>query len=107
LTTKILPRAQKISKYPTNRRDIAVVVSSEVSYADIVEAVKKIGVNQLVDLTLFDIYQGEGIAEGYKSLAMSLTLSDPEKTLEEAEIQACVDLVVSGLKDTFDATLRD
>ena len=56
---------------------------------------------------MFDIYQGEGIAEGYKSLAMSLTLSDPEKTLEEAEIQACVDLVVSGLKDTFDATLRD
>lgn len=107
LLERVLPRAKIISKYPTNRRDIAVVVKDEVSYADIITTVNKVGVNQLVDLTLFDIYTGEGIAEGEKSLAMALTFSDPEKTLEEAEIQACVDKVISGLQDTLDATLRD
>lgn len=107
LLERTLPRAKLISKYPTNRRDIAIVVKDEVSYADINDTVNKVGVNQLVDLTLFDIYTGEGIADGLKSLAMTLTFSDPEKTLEEAEIQSCVDKVISGLQETLDATLRD
>lgn len=107
LTGRVLPKAQGISKFPTNKRDIAIVVKDNVSYADIVSCIKKVGVNQLVDLTLFDIYTGEGIAQGEKSLAVSLTLSDPEKTLEEAEIQACVDQVVSGLKSQLAATLRE
>ena len=107
LTARLLPKAQAISKFPTNKRDIAIVVKDNVSYADIVSCIKKVGVNQLVDLTLFDIYTGEGIADGEKSLAISLTFSDPEKTLEEAEIQACVDQVVSGLKSQLAATLRE
>ena len=107
LTGRVLPKAQAISKFPTNKRDIAIVVKDNVSYADIVSCIKKVGVNQLVDLTLFDIYKGEGIADGEKSLAVSLIFSDPEKTLEEAEIQACVDQVVSGLKSQLAATLRE
>jgi phenylalanyl-tRNA synthetase beta chain len=104
---RTLPRAKLISKYPTNRRDIAIVVKDEVSYADVRCTIDNLGVKQLVDLTLFDIYTGDGIAEGLKSLAMTLTFSDPEKTLEEADIQACMEKVVSGLKNTVDATLRD
>ncbi len=107
LTGRVLPKAQAISKFPTNKRDIAIVVKDNVSYADIVSCIEKVGVNQLVDLTLFDIYKGEGIADGEKSLAVSLIFSDPEKTLEEAEIQACVDQVVSGLKSQLAATLRE
>ena len=107
LTSRVLPKAQPISKFPTNKRDIAIVVNENVSYANLEACIKNVGVNQLVDLTLFDIYQGEGIADGEKSLAISMTLSDPEKTLEEAEIQSCVDKIVSGLTSQLAATLRE
>jgi phenylalanyl-tRNA synthetase beta chain len=107
LTSRVLPKAQPTSKFPTNKRDIAIVVNENVSYANLEACIKNVGVNQLVDLTLFDIYQGEGIADGEKSLAISITLSDPEKTLEEAEIQSCVDKIVSGLTSQLAATLRE
>jgi len=56
---------------------------------------------------LFDVYKGKGIAEGQKSLAISLTLQDVSRTLEEHEIQAVVDNVVTQLSDNFGASLRD
>jgi len=56
---------------------------------------------------LFDEYKGKGIEPGYKSLALSLHLQDPDKTLEEAEIQQAVDTVVKGLESEFGAALRE
>lgn len=100
-------QAQELSKYPANRRDLAVVVKSDVQFADIVASIKKVGVNQLVDLKLFDVYTGQGVAEGFKSLAIALTLQDNTRTLEDKDIQHVVNQVVSVLKDDFDATLRD
>lgn len=100
-------QAQELSKYPANRRDLAIVVKSDVHFADIVASIKKVGVNQLVDLKLFDVYTGQGVADGFKSLAIALTLQDKARTLEDKDIQQVVNQVVSVLKDDFDATLRD
>ena len=102
-----LPIAQTISKYPANRRDIAIIVDESTSVGDIHRYVENIGVNQLVDLNLFDVYRGKGIEPGKKSLALSLTLQDTDKTLEEADIQNAVDEVVAGLELQFRAALRE
>lgn len=107
LGERYIVQAQELSKYPANRRDLAIVVKSDVHFADIVASIKKVGVNQLVDLKLFDVYTGQGVADGFKSLAIALTLQDKARTLEDKDIQQVVNQVVSVLKDDFDATLRD
>ncbi|GIU53271.1 phenylalanine--tRNA ligase subunit beta [Shewanella sp. KT0246] len=102
-----LPLAQTVSKFPANRRDIAVVVEEEVSATNVMNLIRKVGENQLVGLNLFDVYRGKGVEAGKKSLAIALTLQDITRTLEEKDITETVDSVVSALKTEFNASLRD
>jgi len=102
-----IPQAQTVSKFPANRRDIAIVVDDSVFAGDVVKMIRKVGQNQLVGLNLFDVYQGKGVELGKKSLAIALTLQDNTRTLEEKEIAEMVDSVVSALKSEFNALLRD
>lgn len=102
-----LPLAQAVSKFPANRRDIAVVVDESVSAGDVMEVIKKVGENQLVGINLFDVYLGKGVEPGKKSLAIALTLQDTTRTLEEKDIAETVGSVVSALKAEFNASLRD
>jgi len=104
---RVLPDAREISRFPANRRDIAVVVAENVPAADIIAECKKVGVNQVVGVNLFDVYRGKGVNEGEKSLAISLILQDTSRTLEEEEIAATVARCVAALKERFQATLRD
>ncbi|WP_336195195.1 phenylalanine--tRNA ligase subunit beta [Hafnia paralvei] len=107
LAERRIPQAREISRYPANRRDIAVVVAENVPAEDILAECKKVGVNQVVGVNLFDVYRGQGVAEGYKSLAISLVLQDTTRTLEEEEIAATVAKCVEALKQRFQASLRD
>lgn len=107
VTERVIPKANMISRFPANRRDIAVVVPEEVATADVLAECKKIGINHIVGINLFDVYCGKGVAEGYKSLAISLILQDTNRTLEEEEIAATVDKCVAALKRRFQASLRD
>lgn len=104
---RIVPQAAEVSRFPANRRDIAVVVSESVPAADILAECKKVGANQIVGVNLFDVYRGKGVAEGYKSLAISLILQDTSRTLEEEDIAATVARCVEALKERFQASLRD
>ncbi|KOC87890.1 phenylalanine--tRNA ligase subunit beta [Winslowiella iniecta] len=104
---RVLPEAREISRFPANRRDIAVVVAENVPAADIIAECKKVGVNQVVGVNLFDVYRGKGVNEGEKSLAISLILQDTSRTLEEEEIAATVARCVEALKERFQASLRD
>lgn len=107
LTMRRIPEAQEISRFPANRRDIAVLVAENVPAVDILNECKKVGANQIVGVNLFDVYRGKGVAEGYKSLAISLILQDTSRTLEEEEIAATVAKCVAALKERFQASLRD
>ncbi|MCF2946850.1 phenylalanine--tRNA ligase subunit beta [Paraglaciecola aquimarina] len=107
LGVKKLPKLEEISKFPANRRDIAIVVDDDKVVGEILTCIEKFGANQLVGLNLFDVYKGKGIAEGKKSLAISLILQDKTKTLEESDIQATVDGIVAELSEKFEASLRD
>lgn len=102
-----LPLAQVISKFPAIRRDLAITVSSAVETGKLLKSIEKIGISGLVDINLFDVYTGDGINEGEKSLALSIWLQSVEKTLEDQEIQDTVDNIVRHLRDNFSAALRD
>lgn len=107
VSNRRVPLATEVSRFPANRRDIAIVVAESVPAANVLELCKKIGVNQMVGVNLFDVYRGKGVAEGYKSLAISLTLQNTTRTLEEEEIAATVAECVAALKERFQASLRD
>ncbi|MGF6564796.1 phenylalanine--tRNA ligase subunit beta [Kosakonia cowanii] len=107
LADRAVPQAQEISRFPANRRDIAVVVNENVPAADVLAECKKVGANQVVGVNLFDVYRGKGVVEGSKSLAISLILQDTGRTLEEEEIAATVARCVEALKERFQASLRD
>ncbi|WP_018692719.1 phenylalanine--tRNA ligase subunit beta [Algicola sagamiensis] len=102
-----LPVSESVSKFPANRRDIALIVDENVAAGQVLSAIRKVGGNQLVDLKLFDIYTGQGIEPGQKSLAIALTLQDKERTLEEKDINDVVDRVVESMSEQFKASLRD
>ncbi|WP_115718721.1 phenylalanine--tRNA ligase subunit beta [Gallaecimonas mangrovi] len=102
-----IPEAKPVSRFPANRRDLALVVKNEISAGNILEVVQKIGGKQVVDVNLFDLYSGKGVAEGHKSLAVSLTLQDPARTLEDGEIADVLAKVIDALKSQFNASLRE
>ncbi|PSV23743.1 phenylalanine--tRNA ligase subunit beta [Photobacterium leiognathi subsp. mandapamensis] len=107
INSRMLPEAVAVSKFPANRRDIAVVVSEDVAAGDVVAACRANGGELLTDVNLFDVYTGKGVEEGNKSLAIALTLQSAERTLEEADIASAVEAIVAALAEKFGASLRD
>ena len=107
LGEKTLPKAQPISKFPANRRDFAFVVNESLNAQDVLDVIKKVGGNQVVSINLFDVYQGDGVAEGKKSLAIAITVQDLERTLEDKEINVLTDSVIAAVTSEFNATLRE
>ncbi|MDN3651390.1 phenylalanine--tRNA ligase subunit beta [Thalassotalea ponticola] len=107
ILTQKISQAGEISKFPANRRDIAVIVEEQINANSVLQLIEKVGTKHLVSLELFDVYQGKGIEPGFKSLAIALTLQDPNRTLEEKDINVVVNNVVDALKSEFNATLRD
>jgi phenylalanyl-tRNA synthetase beta chain len=102
-----IPEACDISRFPANRRDLAVVVKEDVDAKKVLQLIEKVGGNHLIDLNLFDVYQGQGIEGGYKSLAIALVLQDTNKTLEDKDITDVINRVVETLKTELNASLRD
>lgn len=102
-----IPAAKEISKFPANSRDIAVVVDENIVAADVLAACRQAGGARLVEVTLFDVYQGTNLPEGKKSLAINLMIQDSEKTLEEEEIAEVIQTVLTELTQRFQAFLRD
>lgn len=98
---------QAVSKYPAVSRDIAIVVGEDIALGDITESIKNTATNLLTNLELFDVYHGEGIEIGKKSLALGLTFQATSSTLKDEEIEAIMEKVVSGLNNKFGAKLRE
>ena len=107
IDTKVIPEAVQLSKFPSNRRDIALVVDESIASGDIVTSCLEQGVEFLKDARLFDVYVGKGVEEGKKSLAIALTLQSVERTLEDADISGAVDAIVNHVSEKFGASLRD
>jgi phenylalanyl-tRNA synthetase beta chain len=97
---------QPIPRYPAAERDLAIVVGEEVSAAAVAEAIRAAGGPILRDVHVFDVYTGETISAGKKSLAYRLTYQSPERTLTDGEIDAAQSAVVRALAERFGAELR-
>lgn len=102
-----LPRFATLSKYPSVRRDIAVVVDQSVPVSELRQVFSDVCGDLLVDWQLFDVYQGKGIAEKQRSLAFGFTLQHSSRTLTDIEVANCMERLVTELNGRFGAILRE
>ena len=107
LKTGRVSKFEAISKFPSIKRDLALVVDEVVTANQIVDEVRKSSPQLLKDIDIFDIYRGKGVPEGMKSLAIALTLQDDNETLTDDRVEAVVQEVLSSLRDSTGATLRE
>lgn len=106
LLRRTVPRARELSRFPVNRRDLAIVVFETVTAESVMELCKEVAKDELMQINLFDIYRGGSVPRGYKSLAMSLWLQHRDHTLEEGEMAVIISRVVTALQQRFQASLR-
>ena len=88
---------KEISKYPTVKKDIAIVVDQKITAGDIAMQIKKAAGSLLINSEVFDVYTGTGIEEGKKSLAYSLTFGSNDRTLTDEEINAILEKIIDKL----------
>ena len=101
-------RYHQISKYPQIRRDLSLLVSTDVSAGQIEQAVRDVMAPDLLKaFDVFDLYMGESIPVGKKSLAIALTLQDEKRTLVDTEINAVIDAILKKLDVEFSIVLRE
>jgi len=94
------------SKYPQVERDLALVCDNSVTNAQIIAAIKSANIKTLIGIKLFDVYTGEKVKKGTKSLAYRLTFSSLEKTLDDAEIENYIRKILKKLAE-IGVTLRE
>ncbi|GAA0601160.1 phenylalanine--tRNA ligase subunit beta [Virgibacillus siamensis] len=97
---------QPIPKYPSVSRDIAFIVDENVQAGDIQEVIEETGAPLVQNVYIFDVYKGEHLEEGKKSIAISLLYQDPEKTLKDDEVEQSYQEIVAKVNDQFDAYVR-
>ncbi|MDY7044100.1 MAG: phenylalanine--tRNA ligase subunit beta [Bacillota bacterium] len=95
-----------IPKYPSIARDIAFVLDEHVLAGDVKQTIEEIGAPLVKRVDVFDVYQGEHMEEGKKSVAFSLLYQHSEKTLTDEEIQVSYDKIIEAVKQSFNAYIR-
>lgn len=95
-----------LSKYPEVRRDLAFILDEKTPVAHLMTAVREQAGEWLKELRLFDVYQGKGVDEQRKSVALGLTWQHASRTLNDEEINSLVDQIVSVAQEQFGASLR-
>ncbi len=90
---------ETVAKYPAVTRDLSMVMKKEILVGQLEAIFKKRGGKLLESVELFDVYEGDQIEEGKKSVAYSLKFRNKEKTLEESEVSALVDKILEDLKE--------
>lgn len=96
----------EISKFPSVNRDLAFIVPSGLKFEDVEKSVYKLKPGKLQEVKLFDIFESEKLGEGKKSMALSFTFLDDEKTLTDKEIDEWMNLIMETLKKEFKAEIR-
>lgn len=96
-----------IPKYPSTSRDIALLVKEEVTVGELEKLIRTKGSKLLERVTLFDIYRGKQVPEGYKSVAFTLTYRADDRTLKDEEVIVVHEGILTDLKQNLGAVLRD
>lgn len=106
LQARPLPRVAPLSRFPSVRRDLAVVAPDTVEWASVETTVRTAAGPLLTEVKVFDRYAGAGVESGFRSLAMGLILQENSRTLTDRDVEAVVADVVAALQREHGATLR-
>ncbi|HWR95912.1 MAG TPA: phenylalanine--tRNA ligase subunit beta [Arenimonas sp.] len=106
LPQRALPKASAVSRFPSVRRDLALLVPESVSWGEIAQCVRATLGSRLQSLTVFDQYRGAGLQPGTKSLAMGLILHDISRTLQDVEVEQSISDLLEKLGKDCQAVLR-
>ncbi len=98
---------KELPKFPAMQRDIAMLVKDEINVKEIEKIIKAKGGKLLESVKLFDVYKGEQIEKGYKSVAYSILFRSNEKTLTDEEVNAPMKKILKELEEKLQAQLRD
>jgi phenylalanyl-tRNA synthetase beta chain len=96
---------QEISKYPSVKRDIAIVIDKEINASEVIKVIKNDNQKLLKDVEIFDLYTDEKMGNN-KSLALTLEFSSDNRTLETKEVDKQIDKILESLKVKLNAELR-
>lgn len=96
----------EISKFPSVKRDLALLVNKEVQFADIRKVAMESERKLLKEVTLFDVYEGKNLEAGKKSYAINFLIQDETKTLNDKQIDAIMTKIIANLTQKFEAKLR-
>ena len=107
LLSRQIPAYQEVSKLLPVRRDLAVVVDENIAVNKVLTAIKNANIPLILEVGLFDIYQGQGIAENKKSLALSVLMHDTQRTLTDVDADVAIENLLQLLQDDFGAILRN
>ncbi|WP_282778722.1 phenylalanine--tRNA ligase subunit beta [Phaeodactylibacter xiamenensis] len=98
---------EELNKFPSSRRDLALVIDNSVKFSDIVAIARKVGKKLIKDINLFDVYENEEqLGAGKKSYAVSFTFENPEKTLKDKEVDKVVNKLIADYESKLGATIR-
>jgi len=102
-----VPRYGPLPKYPAVDRDVAVIISDDVTSMSVLKTIESLKLDLLKDIVLFDYYAGKPIPKGKKSLAYNITYRSPGRTLTDEEVNDVHAKVVAALKDKLGAEIRE
>lgn len=106
LAPAILPVYKQLSRFPSVRRDLAIIVEASLETGKIEARIRQEAGELLTDIVIFDIYQGQNIEKTKKSLALGLTFQHPSRTLTDEEINSIINNCINVLEAQFNAELR-
>ena len=95
------------NKYPKIVKDMAFIVKKTISANEIINQIRKSGGRLLENITVFDVYEGENVLEDEKSIAFTVTFSDPTRTLSDEEVMTVFYKIIGDIEQKFNATLRN
>lgn len=101
-----LPHYTKLSDQPSVQRDLALEVEKDVPAAALVDGAIDAGIDILRSVEIFDLYSGDELKNGHKSVALSLVFQDTSRTLEDESVDAAVATITARLHSTLGATVR-
>ncbi|MFB2578059.1 phenylalanine--tRNA ligase subunit beta [Acinetobacter sp. c2-A9] len=96
----------ELSRFPSVKRDISIVISDKIDNNQIIQTIRQTADGLLDDVWLFDVYTGQGVEDGHRSLAFALQFQHASRTLEDAEIKQTMDNVIQTLESKYNAKLR-
>ncbi|GEN85569.1 phenylalanine--tRNA ligase subunit beta [Oceanobacillus sojae] len=103
---QLTPSFTDIPRYPSVTRDIAFILDNDIPAGDVQAVIKEIGAPLVKEVSIFDVYQGEHMEEGKKSVAYRLLYQDPSRTLKDDEVDASYQEIIEKVNNQFGSYVR-